>query len=249
MGWIYKVTNDKNGKMYIGKTEYADPQKRWKAHLKAYNSESHNVPFYCAIRKYGKEHFHFEVIEKTDTPEESCEREIYWIDKLRTYVNFDDCNGYNATLGGDGASKYNLNEEEIIDYYLNNYNVNDTAKHYNVGKNTITNILKKHNITYVQGKDVNKLKAYLEYGGVYKVDPKTKLIIDSYLTTSDAAKYLNTNNFSSIARACRGEKKIEPHLSVGYLWYYGKDIPEAIEKGKIRTIEDLGNEYYEKYIK
>ena len=46
------------------------------------------------MNKYGIEHFHIELIEETDNPEE---REIYWIEKLGSFKN-----GYNATLGGDG---------------------------------------------------------------------------------------------------------------------------------------------------
>lgn len=33
------------------------------------------------------------------------EREIFWIDKLRTYMKFEDSNGYNMTLGGQGGRK------------------------------------------------------------------------------------------------------------------------------------------------
>ena len=54
------------------------------------------------MRKYGIEHFHIELIEETDNPEE---REIYWIEKKQSFKN-----GYNATIGGDGR-KY-------IDYDL-----------------------------------------------------------------------------------------------------------------------------------
>jgi hypothetical protein len=34
------------------------------------------------MRKYGVEHFHIELIEETNNPEE---REIYWIEKLNAY--------------------------------------------------------------------------------------------------------------------------------------------------------------------
>ena len=57
------------------------------------------------MNKYGVEHFHFSVIEETD---DACEREMYWIEKLRTYVGYSDCNGYNATLGGEGKCYLNL---------------------------------------------------------------------------------------------------------------------------------------------
>ena len=54
------------------------------------------------MRKYGIEHFHIELIEETDNPEE---REVYWIEQKQSFKY-----GYNATMGGDGR-KY-------IDYDL-----------------------------------------------------------------------------------------------------------------------------------
>ena len=33
MGYIYKITNKINNKKYIGKTEYAEPIKRFKEHI------------------------------------------------------------------------------------------------------------------------------------------------------------------------------------------------------------------------
>ena len=50
------------------------------------------------MRKYGVEHFHIELIEEADNPEE---REIYWIENKRSFKN-----GYNATMGGDGKQLY-----------------------------------------------------------------------------------------------------------------------------------------------
>lgn len=46
------------------------------------------------MRKYGIEHFHIELLEETDDPNE---REVYWIEKKRSFKD-----GYNATIGGDG---------------------------------------------------------------------------------------------------------------------------------------------------
>ena len=55
MGFIYKITNKINGKMYIGKTEYDNPIKRWKRHIEdsKRNTDKHR-PLYNAINKYFK---------------------------------------------------------------------------------------------------------------------------------------------------------------------------------------------------
>ena len=77
MGYIYKITNDVNGKMYIGKTERENPEDRWKEHLRGYKKERFEKrPLYYAMNKYGTEHFHFEVIEKTNTIDETCKRRV-----------------------------------------------------------------------------------------------------------------------------------------------------------------------------
>ena len=62
-------------------------------------------PLYDAMSKYGVQNFTFEPIEQIENSEELCKREVYYIDKLQTYVGFDDCNGYNATLGGDEKAR------------------------------------------------------------------------------------------------------------------------------------------------
>jgi len=56
-GFIYVITNDINGKQYIGKTTDTI-EKRFKTHLEEYQKfrcEKH--PLYVAMNKYGIEHF------------------------------------------------------------------------------------------------------------------------------------------------------------------------------------------------
>ena len=78
MAYIYQITNDINNKIYIGKTEFSI-EKRFKEHCHdAFQKHCEKRPLYSAIRKYGIEHFHIELLEETEIPEE---REIYWIKK------------------------------------------------------------------------------------------------------------------------------------------------------------------------
>jgi len=95
MAHIYKITNTINDKQYVGKTE-KDPKKRWREHLAA----AKNNPLMViskAIRKHGIRNFKFEIIEEC-LSEDVNKKETYWIGKLDTFEN-----GYNSTLGGDGA--------------------------------------------------------------------------------------------------------------------------------------------------
>ena len=66
MGFVYKIINKKNNKMYIGKTNYTI-EDRFKEHIK--DSKRYlDRPLYRAFNKYGIENF---IIEKIgEYPEE-----------------------------------------------------------------------------------------------------------------------------------------------------------------------------------
>lgn len=91
IGKIYKISNDINSMLYIGKT---------KRSLKVRFNQHKNSKYLIgrAIRKYGEEHFKIELIEECETEEELNAREMYWIKTLNTKTP----NGYNLTDGGEG---------------------------------------------------------------------------------------------------------------------------------------------------
>ena len=124
---IYKITNLKNDKSYIGLS--FDIKRRWKQHLGyAFNTSQEEVSLYHnklynAIRKNGKENFRFEIIEECEK-EKLKEREIYWIKYYDTYNN-----GYNLTTGGD-ISGYDVTEEKHPNAKLTRKDVEDIRKRY-----------------------------------------------------------------------------------------------------------------------
>ena len=95
MAHIYKITNILNDKGYVGRTE-KDPQERFKGHLYAARTGGPMV-ISRAIRKYGVENFKFEVLEECSI-EDQYIRESQLIEKYDTFRN-----GYNSSLGGEGA--------------------------------------------------------------------------------------------------------------------------------------------------
>lgn len=147
MGYIYKITNNINGKVYIGKTDFT-VESRWKNHLHDWKTkiEYEQRPLYNAFSKYGVENFAISQIEKVDDNDLLSEREQYWINYYRSYVGFPDCNGYNATLGGDGRSWFNHSDEEVIAKYKELKTIRATAKYFNCDFDTISNRLKRNNI-------------------------------------------------------------------------------------------------------
>jgi group I intron endonuclease len=90
---IYKTTNLINGKYYIGKDEKNDPKYLGSGTI-----------LNRAIKKYGRDNFKKEILEKCETRNELNEREKYWIKELSgTSV------GYNIALGGNGGDTYSMN--------------------------------------------------------------------------------------------------------------------------------------------
>lgn len=96
---VYKITNKKNGKFYIGKTEYS-LEHRWNRHLSSARNGS-KFRFHSAIRKYGEDFWDLSVIETYQTEDENFinEKEIHFIKLFES----DTKKGYNATSGGTGG--------------------------------------------------------------------------------------------------------------------------------------------------
>lgn len=92
---IYKITNIKNKKSYIGKSVEIVP-KRWTEHIKtSLNIGSiSRTKIHDAMKEYGIENFTFEILEECPKDKLS-EREKYWIDFYETNTY-----GYNIKSGG-----------------------------------------------------------------------------------------------------------------------------------------------------
>ena len=136
MSYIYKIINDINNKVYVGKTEFSI-EKRFKEHCAdAFRDRNEKRPLYAAMRKYGIEHFHVELIEETDNPEE---REIYWIGYFNGYTQ-----GYNATKGGDGKKLYD--HEAIVSRLKEHPYPCDIAEEFGCCRDLVYDLRKKYNI-------------------------------------------------------------------------------------------------------
>ena len=80
-GIIYKITNNINGKTYIGLSKTND-DRRWREHI----SDS-KFPIDKAIKKYGKENFTYEVIDTATTCYELAAKEREWIEQVKPDYN------------------------------------------------------------------------------------------------------------------------------------------------------------------
>lgn len=95
MGYIYKITNIKNNKVYIGQTTRTISE-RYEEHLRLANNHT-NRYLYDAMNHYGYDNFIVEQLAEAPT-EKLNELEIFYIDK---YKSADSSFGYNMTGGGD----------------------------------------------------------------------------------------------------------------------------------------------------
>lgn len=205
MAYIYKIENQINHKIYIGKTEHIDPLQRWKEHQSDSKRERCNHrALYRAMNKYGIDNFTFEVIEETDNPEE---REMFYISFYDTYHN-----GYNETLGGDGAKYVELPEQEVCKYYLDSHTLDETAKHFGHDVSLIKQVLYKYNISIISSSEVMKQRASK---AVAKIDIKTNQILSVYSSVSEAERE-NKNCHFHIKDVCHGKRK----TAGGYKWQF-----------------------------
>lgn len=98
-GYIYKVTNVINNKVYIGQTTDT-LEKRWKRHINSAKKGS-NLYFHRALIKYNINNFKIENIDQAQSKKELNDKEKYWIAYYKSYVkDF----GYNLTKGGEGGA-------------------------------------------------------------------------------------------------------------------------------------------------
>ena len=98
MGYVYKITNNRNNKSYIGISIHEPEKGRIKDHL----SGRGNQLLANAIEKYGKEAFTYEILEANVFDEFLPELEVAYIANLNTVAP----HGYNLTSGGEISKTY-----------------------------------------------------------------------------------------------------------------------------------------------
>lgn len=111
-GFIYKITNNINNKIYIGKTHQNPPEKRWKQHQGDFKRGTKNTKLVQAVNELGINNFKFEVIDE-DTykyPEQLDLKEWEYIQKYDSYNN-----GYNSD---EGNNINKSSEMKIMGQYL-----------------------------------------------------------------------------------------------------------------------------------
>jgi group I intron endonuclease len=108
---IYKITNNINGRIYIGQTIRSITQ-RFTAHCTKNGSRSYIGK---AIKAHGRDNFSIEQIDSASTIEELNNKEVYWI----AYYNSTDLSiGYNLAYGGDNRKMLDSTKQKIAKAHL-----------------------------------------------------------------------------------------------------------------------------------
>lgn len=211
MAYVYKITNNVNGKIYIGQTNRSI-EERFSQHKKdAFRERNEKRPLYSAIRKYGVDAFSIELVEETEDP---LEREKYWIEYFGSFKN-----GYNATIGGDGAPY--IDYELVVAEYLQLKNQNEVARKLNISSCSVNKILKIYGVERLSceetvqktlGKIINQ---YDLQGNFIQSFPSVKAAAQSL------GKVTKTSNgaTSHISDVCKGKRK----TAYGFKWKFAKD--------------------------
>lgn len=145
---VYRITFP-NGKCYIGITTQK-LRNRVSGHKQHYN-EGYDKLVYRAMHKYGWESIKWDILDTGLDFEDLKTKEIYWIEKLRAYVKYEDSNGYNMTLGGEGTKGLNgelnhnskitdVDVKNIKHKLLDGCDITKLSKDYGVSKAVISSI-------------------------------------------------------------------------------------------------------------
>lgn len=208
---VYKVTNEENGKVYIGATTKSIDERK-KDHIIKANNKSLNK-FHSEISTYGEGSFKWEQVDTASTIDELAKKEKEYILKYNSKED-----GYNNDSGG--GFKKTIYQYDIIDgKLLNKYsNLTDAGNAISVTKQDLSKVCLsvgkickgfywsyEYKEPFKPNEDIRKKKvSKYSLNGVF---------IESYSSISDASKNTGINK-SCIAKVCRGERK----TSGGFIW-------------------------------
>ena len=225
IGTVYKITNLKNNKIYIGET-IMPMKKRFQSHLSAafnINSRTYNYYFHRAIRKYGKESFIIECLEIVKGNfKKWVKKRIQQLEQkyIKQYTSNDPLIGYNSDSGGLGGKVPNL---EI------------RKKESQIKKSDPKT---KERLDYARSfRNIEKrIKQYNYYTGEF---------ITIYDSIKEASNILNIDN-SGITKCCKYSKK-HKYLKVNnikYTFRYENEDYIPVYKIKMTLEDNSWTEYF-----
>ena len=241
--YIYCITNNINGKQYVGLTT------RNVNESKTYYGSGLHIK--RSITKYGKVNFNKDILEEITDKDKLSTRERYWINKLNTISP----NGYNLTDGGErgytiSAESSKMLSKKLKVFMLSDANPHRGSKHSTEWKQNISKALtgrvlsKEHRDNLKKAKsnttvNPNSIKALKKYNkerrgiplsaemigkfqkaqptniAVLQIDKNTGEVLNEYYSIHEAERQTKIWT-SSISMCCGGKLK----TSGGFKWEY-----------------------------
>lgn len=205
-GIIYKATNIKNGKVYIGQTYSTNKYKckssevllssRKKKHYTKSETDTTNNHFLNALKAYDKDDFEWESLICCYSLKELNYYESYYIE---LYDSFN--TGYNSTTGGENyivseelKLKYsNSAKERMAKYLSTNEGLKNQREHYNIFLNT------------KKARANNKASIIKAYSKPFTVSENGQVLF-TFNTKNECARYFNVAP-GSISNRLNGKYK------------------------------------------
>jgi group I intron endonuclease len=198
MGFIYKIRNKVDNKIYIGQTT-RDLNLRWKEHLRK-NSNCRYLS--SAIKKYGFDNFEFKIVcitfdEKLDNIE------IEYIQKYNSLVP----NGYNLRNGGNGGKHNEETKIKISESLKNRTDIIYKKPQLGIPLNeeTKNKISLKLTGRKLSESTIEKIKNSNTKYTVLQLDIDGN-IINKFFGCVEAGKYIGTTK-ENINMCCNGKRK------------------------------------------
>jgi len=228
---IYKIENNINGKLYIGKSN--DIERRWREEV---NCKQINNHLLNAFNKYGIDNFTFSVIVECSIEELDILEKKY----IAEYKSYNKKFGYNKTMGGEGGCwneetkrKKSLQMMGEGNHFYGKHHSEETIhkiskgrigeKHWHYGGKNSKETRHKQSITKIGGLNPMAKKVYQ-----YSKNGELIAIFDSCSTASRETGY----GYSGIKNCCSGYSK----TSFGFVWSYGKFMSELLPNKRLRPV-------------
>ena len=238
-GFIYKISNIYNDKLYIGQT-VCTISKRWREHKSAAKNKdySHGQIIYKAMNKYGIDGFNISLVEMAVCKNEEDlfdildNLEIFYITKYKSLTP----DGYNVTPGGSNVS---CKTGKAVDAYDANGNkcysfktIGEASRFFNRDMSHIVRNCEGE-ARYAYGYiwryakdsfdkytvDINQNILDLSSGKITinKYDTSSLELLGSYSCISDSLKSIGRNDGGSSITQCLVNKR---NTAFGYIWRY-----------------------------
>ena len=208
MQYLYIITNNINGKQYVGKT-CKSILSRWKDHKSASKREI-NKPLYAAMNQYGVHNFSIELLGEF-SDEDIYDAEVSAIKKYNTYLK-----GYNATLGGEGLKLIDIPDKVICQKYYELGSAAKCAADLNISASTVLNVLSKYDLTKIGNTKPRPTKKVLIVD-LNKKFESCKDCAQFLLDTNIVSNVSLTSIIASIQAVCTGNRSKYKKLVFKYL--------------------------------